>query len=61
MYNHPNKLQVVEVLKLNGTTMNNKRQSAPQWVESGHVIQWPSKSSEQPYDHALLKRKLGTV
>jgi ABC-type branched-subunit amino acid transport system substrate-binding protein len=55
------KLQVVEVLKLNGTTMNNRRKSAPQWMESVHAIQWPSKSPEPPRDYALLKGKLDRV
>jgi hypothetical protein len=41
-----NKLQIVAVSKLNGTIMNNRRKSTPQWVESAHKIQWPSKLLE---------------
>lgn len=50
-----NKLEVVEVLKLNGTTtMNIDREHTPQWMESDRAIQWPSRSSVPQRDYARL-------
>ena len=53
-----NKLQVVEVLKLNGTITKVERDSTYQWIETGPIIRWPSKATKQPDDYALLKGKL---
>jgi hypothetical protein len=56
-----NQLQVVEVLKLNGTLMSTDCENASQWMKSGPTIQWPSKLPEPPKDYTRLKGKLDRV
>jgi ABC-type branched-subunit amino acid transport system substrate-binding protein len=53
-----NKLQIVEVLRLNGTIMDIERDNEPQWEELDATISWPSHSPEPPTDYARLRGKL---
>jgi hypothetical protein len=55
---HITKLQVVEVLKFNGSMTNIGRKSVPQWIESGPAIRWPNKSPEPPSAYARLQGTL---
>jgi hypothetical protein len=55
------KLQVVEVLRLNGSMTNSGDKNVPQWMESGPAIRWPSSSQEPPDDYAQLSGKLNRI
>ncbi|CAF1973022.1 unnamed protein product [Rotaria magnacalcarata] len=51
------RLQIVEVLRLNGTKLNITRNSETEWMPTGNRIRWPRKWDEAPTDYALLKGK----
>ena len=52
-----NELQIVEVLRLNGSLLATTDNSTIEWVRTGK-IQWPRNQDEAPKDYALLKGTL---
>ena len=51
-------LELVEVLKLNGNTVDENLNSKSHWMESTSNILWPSGSSEPPKSYKRLEGKL---
>jgi hypothetical protein len=56
--NDSNKLEIVEVLRLNGTIIDMERHNEPQWEQSDSTLLWPSHSSEPPKSYTRLEGKL---
>ena len=48
-------LLVIEVLKLNDTTINKHRKNQSHWMETGPMIRWPNGLPESPRGYASLK------